>query len=64
MTEIELQECLRNRFPQENESCDWKEYKTLKNQFNGNEGDDVVSYGGCCKMLFMPFRNNAYNSQM
>lgn len=44
MTEIELQEHLRSRFPQENEGCDWKEYKTLKNQFNGNEGDDVVSY--------------------
>lgn len=44
MTENELQKYLRNRFPCENEACDWKEFKNLKNCFNGKEGDDVVSY--------------------
>lgn len=44
MTEQELQEYLKNRFPCENEACDWKEFKSLKNFFNGKEGDDVVSY--------------------
>ena len=44
MTEKELQIYLQNRFPYENESCDWKEFKSLKNCFNGKEGDDVISY--------------------
>lgn len=44
MTEKELQKYLQKRFPCENEACDWKEYKSLKNCFNGKEGDDVVSY--------------------
>lgn len=44
MTEIELQKHLQERFPCENEACDWKEFKNLKNLFNGKEGDDVVSY--------------------
>lgn len=44
MTEKELQVYLQKRFPYENETCDWKEFKSLKNCFNGKEGDDVVSY--------------------
>lgn len=44
MTEKELQVYLKNRFPYENEACDWKEFKSLKNFFNGKEGDDVISY--------------------
>ena len=32
------------RFPQENESCEWKEYKNLQNSLCGHEADDVVSY--------------------
>ncbi|MDE7386010.1 MAG: AAA family ATPase [Muribaculaceae bacterium] len=44
MTEKELQIYLKERFPCENEACDWKEFKNLKNLFNGKEGDDVISY--------------------
>lgn len=44
MTEKELQVYLQQRFPCENEACDWKEFKSLKNCFNGKEGDDVISY--------------------
>lgn len=44
MTEKELQTYLQKRFPNENEACDWKEFKTLKNCFNGKDGDDVISY--------------------
>lgn len=44
MTEKELQIYLQKRFPNENEACDWKEFKTIKNCFNGKDGDDVISY--------------------
>ena len=44
MTERELQIYLQERCPCENECCDWKEMKSLKNCFNGKEGDDVISY--------------------
>lgn len=44
MTENELQIYLQDRYPQENEACDWKEFKSLKHFFNGKEGDDVISY--------------------
>ena len=44
MSERELQIYLQERFPCENEACDWKEMKSLKNCFNGKEGDDVISY--------------------
>ena len=44
MTEKELQIYLQKRFPNENEACDWKEFKTIKNYFNGRPGDDVISY--------------------
>ena len=44
MTEKELQEFLVANYPKEDEKCDWKEMKNLKNSFNGHEGDDVISY--------------------
>ena len=43
-TEAELQQHLRSQYPVEDSSCDWKEMKNLKNSFNRQEGDDVVSY--------------------
>lgn len=44
MTEKELQAFLQLRFPEENEACEWKEFKSLKNSFTGTEGKDVISY--------------------
>ena len=35
---------LRHNYPQENESCEWKEFKYLKNSFSGHEKDDIISY--------------------
>lgn len=44
MTEKELQAYLRERFPIEDETCDWKEFKNLKHCFNGKEKEDIISY--------------------
>lgn len=44
MTEQELQQYIRQRYPEENARCEWKEMKNLKNSFNGKEGNDVLSY--------------------
>jgi ATP-dependent DNA helicase RecG len=44
MTEKELQIYLTNNFPIENEKCEWKEFKSLKNSVAGKEGDDIISY--------------------
>ena len=44
MTEYELQQYLLYEYPQENAKCEWKEFKSLKNSFCGNERDDVISY--------------------
>lgn len=44
MTENELKEFLLRSYPIEDEKCDWKEMKKLKNSFNGHEGEDVMSY--------------------
>lgn len=44
MTENELRNYLINNFPIENEKCEWKEFKSLKNSVAGKEGDDIVSY--------------------
>ena len=44
MTEIELQQYLCTNYPKEDETCDWKEMKNLKNSFAAQEGDDVISY--------------------
>lgn len=44
MTEIELQQFLLERFPKENESCEWKPYHKIKDYFSAKEGEDIVSY--------------------
>lgn len=44
MTERELQQYLKVRFPKEDASCDWKEMKNLKNSFANDPHKDVVSY--------------------
>ena len=44
MTEQELQQYLIMHYPKEDEACEWKEFKNLKNDFNGHEKDDVISY--------------------
>lgn len=44
MLELELQQYLQREYPQENARCEWKEFKTLKNSFCGDEKDDVISY--------------------
>lgn len=44
MTELELQQYLKERFPKEDASCDWKEMKNLKNSFANDPHKDVVSY--------------------
>jgi ATP-dependent DNA helicase RecG len=44
MTEIELQKYLIENYPQENEKCEWKEFKSLKHCISGKESDDVISY--------------------
>ena len=44
MNEKELQQYLLLNYPKEDERCEWKEFKNLKNDFNGKEKDDVISY--------------------
>lgn len=44
MTEQELQQYLIKRYPKEDEACEWKEFKCLKNDFNGHEKEDIISY--------------------
>jgi ATP-dependent DNA helicase RecG len=44
MLELELQQFLRTKYPIENEHCEWKEFTNLKNDFNGKEKEDVISY--------------------
>ena len=44
MTEKELRDFLVEKYPIEDEQCEWKEMKNLKNSFNGHEGEDVMSY--------------------
>jgi ATP-dependent DNA helicase RecG len=44
MTEKELQDYLKINFPIENEKCEWKEFKSLKNAVSGNAGNDIISY--------------------
>lgn len=44
LTEEQLQEYLKKKFPKEDIDCDWKEMKNLKNSFNGHEGEDIMSY--------------------
>ena len=51
MTEQELQQYLIKQYPKEDESCVWKEFKNLKNDFSGHEKDDVISYVSALSML-------------
>ena len=44
MTEQELHKYLIKQYPKEDEGCEWKEFKNLKNDFCGHEKDDVISY--------------------
>jgi ATP-dependent DNA helicase RecG len=44
MKEKELQNYLKQNFPQENERCEWKEFKFLKHAVSSKEGDDIISY--------------------
>ncbi len=44
MTEQELKKHLQDKYPQENEACEWKEFQSLKHSFGGNAGDDIISY--------------------
>lgn len=40
MTELKLQQYIRSNYPKENEECEWKEFKNLKNEFCGKEKND------------------------
>lgn len=44
MNEYELHNYLKTRFPIENESCEWKEFRNLKHAVSGSAGDDIISY--------------------
>lgn len=44
MTEKELQDYLKINYPIENEKCEWKEFKSLKNAVSGSAGNDIISY--------------------
>jgi len=44
MNENELHNYLKTNFPQENEKCEWKEFRSLKHAVSGKEGEDVISY--------------------
>jgi ATP-dependent DNA helicase RecG len=44
MTEKELQIYLKTNYPIENEKCEWKEFKSLKNAVSGDVGKDIISY--------------------
>lgn len=44
MTELKLQQYIRSNYPKENEKCEWKEFKNLKNEFCGKEKNDIISY--------------------
>lgn len=44
MTEKELHDYLMTNYPIENEKCEWKEFKSLKNSVSGSAGNDIISY--------------------
>lgn len=44
MTEAKLKQHLQNQYPFEDESCEWKEFKSLKHSFSGTAGNDIISY--------------------
>ena len=43
MTQLELQQYLLRKYPQEDTRCEWKEFKNLKSSYCGDEKDDVIS---------------------
>lgn len=44
MTHKDLQQFLLEKFPKENESCEWKPYQKIKEYFSAKEGNDIISY--------------------
>lgn len=44
MTEAALRDHIISNYPQENERCEWKEFKSLKHSVAGRKGDDIVTY--------------------
>lgn len=44
MTEQELLMYLREHCPRENDSVEWKEFKSLKHAISGKAGEDLISY--------------------
>ena len=44
MTDSELKIYLKEHFPIENETCEWKDFPYLKHHIKGNEGEDIISY--------------------
>lgn len=44
MTEAELNTYIKEKYPTENEACEWKNFTSLKHSFAGAAGDDIVSY--------------------
>lgn len=44
MTENDLKKYIFQNFPKENERCEWKEFKSLKNSVSGMASEDLISY--------------------
>lgn len=44
MKEQELKKYLIKNFPKEDEGCEWKSWRSLKNAIAGRSGDDAISY--------------------
>ena len=44
MTKIELEKYIKSKYPKESNSCEHKEFKTLKNAVAGRKGEDIISY--------------------
>lgn len=44
MDEASLHRQLLERFPREDEGCEWKEFKNLKHAVSGTKGEDIISY--------------------
>ena len=44
MTKVELEKYIKSKYPKESNSCEHKEFKTLKNTVAGRKGEDIISY--------------------
>src|SRR6478735_5249754 len=44
MTEEALKNYIRENFPKENETCERKNFQSLKHNFSAHEGEDIISY--------------------